>query len=78
MSHESLTPSVTIRLQSIAYEEMDPAQRAAWDDFWGELIRSVSHELCHPQLGPTSDTRDQHRANDAAVIEECTNDSPSE
>jgi hypothetical protein len=66
--------TVTIDLQPVAYKELDPVQRAAWDSFWGELIRSVSLELCHPQLTPTGDIRNQHCTNSAADIEDDQND----
>jgi len=64
MSHEPLTPTVTIHLQPIAYQETDPTQRAAWDSFWGELIRSVLTESHRFQQSTEGSSIGQRRVND--------------
>jgi hypothetical protein len=49
MRPEAQELTVTINLQPVAYKDLDPAQRAAWDSFWREIIRSVSAQSCRPR-----------------------------
>jgi hypothetical protein len=78
MRPEAQELTVTLNLQPVAYKDLDPMQRAAWDSFWGELIRSVSTRLCRPQVETEGDTRNQRCVNNAVVIAERTNDNPSD
>jgi hypothetical protein len=62
--------TVTIDLQPVAYADMEPRQRAAWDHFWGELVRNVSTAPCCLRLGAEGSSMNQRRERDAVDIED--------
>jgi hypothetical protein len=75
------TPIVAVRLRPVAYEDLDPVQRAAWDSFWSELVRSVANESYRPQPkagGSREEPKNQRRRGRAVSMKERYDDSTQE
>jgi hypothetical protein len=61
----------------VAYEDLDPLQRSAWDAFWSGVIRRVS-KSCRPQPAEAKvDHNTRRRCSGAALIEDYHNDNTS-
>ena len=63
MNSKVLTPTVAVCLRPVAYQNIDPVQRAAWDSFWLELfcsVREASYRPGHEAEGGR-ESQNQHR-----------------